>query len=166
VGKLNPEHVSALYEMVNASPYFRLMSMRVREVSDGYARIEVDLDEKHLNLFGIVHGGVYASLIDSAAWLAVYSDLPEDAGLTTLDIKVDNLSSVKAGHLVVEGKRIKAGRSTCLAEASVVDAHGKYLAHGTSKLMVLSSRQSFAHAVATMGYAPLPPKFVDDNQES
>lgn len=149
--------------MINRGPYFRLLSMEVRELKEGYARVEVDLEDKHLNPFGGVHGGVYASLIDTAAYWSVYCDVAEDAGLTSLDVKVDNLGSVTSGHLVVEGSRIKAGRSTCLAEARIIDAQGRCLAHGTSKLMVLSGRQSIAHAIAAMGSPSLPPKFLTED---
>jgi acyl-coenzyme A thioesterase PaaI-like protein len=64
--------------------------------------------------------------------LGGYCDIEENAGLISLDVKVDNLASVKEGHLVVEGKRIKAGKSICIADAAIIDSEGKYLAHGTS----------------------------------
>jgi hypothetical protein len=61
---------------------------------------------------------------------------------------------------VVEGKRIKAGKSICIADAAIIDSKGKYLAHGTSKQMVIPGLQTIAQAVSAMGYKPLPPKFI------
>jgi len=55
---------------------------------------------------------------------------------------------------------IKVGRSICLAEATVKDADGKLLAHGTSKLMILEETQSVNQALKVMGYKALPPKFL------
>ncbi|NPV93039.1 MAG: PaaI family thioesterase [Firmicutes bacterium] len=159
--RLNPEHIKAVIELINQGPYFRLLSMEVKELDIGYARVEVDMEDKHLNPFGGIHGGVYSSLIDTAAYWAVYCEVEENAGLISLDLKVDNLSPVKDGRLVVEGRRIKAGRSVCLAEASVVDSHGRRLAHGTSKQMVTPGLQTINQAVEAMGYKPLPPKFID-----
>ncbi|MEG6522341.1 PaaI family thioesterase [Desulfotomaculum sp. 1211_IL3151] len=158
--KLNPEHIKAVIDLCNQGPYFRLLSMEVRELGKGYCRVEVSLQDKHLNPFGGIHGGVYSSLIDTAAYWAVYCDVEENAGLISLDIKVDNLAPIKEGHLVVEGKRIKAGRSICLAEAVIVDSQGKRLAHGTSKQMVTPGLQTIEQAVLAMGYKPLPPKFI------
>ena len=158
---LNPEHIKALIELANQGPYIRLLSMEVKELSVGCARVEVELQDKHLNPFGAIHGGVYASLIDTAAYWAVYCDIEEDAGLISLDLKIDNLSPGKSGRLVVEGRRIKAGRSVCLAEAAVVDSDGKCLAHGTSKQMVTHGLQTVNQAVLAMGYKPLPPKFIE-----
>ena len=134
--------------------------MKVSEIGKGFAKVEMDIENKHLNPFGGVHGGVYSSLIDTAAYWAVYCDVEEDAGLISLDVKVDNLAPVKEGRLVVEGKRIKAGKSICIAAAAVIDSEGKYLAHGTSKQMVIPGLQTIAQAVSAMGYKPLPPKFI------
>ena len=158
---LNPDHIKAVLDLINQGPYFRLLSMKVCEMGTGFARVEMNIENKHLNPFGGTHGGVYSSLIDTAAYWAVYCDIEEDAGLISLDVKVDNLAPVKEGHLVVEGKRIKAGKSICIAEAAIVDSRGKYLAHGTSKQMIIPGLQTIAQAVSAMGHKPLPPKFIN-----
>lgn len=160
--KLNQEHIKAVIDLINQGPYFKLLSMVVCELGEGFSRVEVDLENKHLNPFGGIHGGVYSSLIDTAAYWAVYCEVEEDAGLISLDLKVDNLAPVKEGHLVVEGKRIKTGRSVCLAEATIIDRQGRYLAHGTSKQMVIPGLQTISQAVAAMGYREPPPKFIDE----
>ena len=61
---------------------------------------------------------------------------------------------------MVEGKRIKAGKSICIADAAIIDSEGKYLAHGTSRQMVIPGLQAIIQAVSAMGYKPLPPKFI------
>ena len=157
---VNPDHIKAVIDLINKGPYFQLLSMKVSAMGEGFAKIETDVQKKHLNPFGGVHGGVYSSLIDTATYWAVYCDIAENAGLISLDVKVDNLAPVKDGHLVVEGKRIKAGRSVCIAEATIIDGRGKYLAYGTSKQMVLPGKQTIAQAVAVMGFKPLPVKFI------
>lgn len=134
--------------------------MRVRDIGKGFATVEMDVRNKHLNPFGGVHGGVYSSLIDTATYWAVYGDVDEDAGLISLDVNVDHLAPVKEGSLVVEGKRLKAGKRICMAEAVITDGSGKTLAHGTSKQMVLPGLQTIAQAASAMGYKTLPPKFV------
>ncbi|MRR15622.1 MAG: PaaI family thioesterase [Deltaproteobacteria bacterium] len=157
---LNPDHISAVLDLINEGPYFRLLSMNVTAMGKGYATVEMDIAERHLNPFGGIHGGVYSSLIDTAAYWAVYCDVEEDDGLISLDVKVDNLAPVKEGHLIVHGKRIKAGRNICIAEAEIRDGQGRYLAHGTSKQIVRPGLQTMAQAVAAMGHDPLPPKFM------
>ena len=158
--KLNPDHVREVLHLINHGPYFRLLSMRVRDIGKGFATVEMNVRNKHLNPFGGVHGGVYSSLIDTATYWAVYGDIDEDAGLISLDVSVDHLAPVKEGSLVVEGKRLKAGKRICMAEAVITDGSGKTLAHGTSKQMVLPGLQTIAQAASAMGYKTLPPKFV------
>ncbi len=157
--ELNQEHIKAILPLINQGPYFKLLSMEVCELRSGFCRVEVTLNKNHLNPFGGVHGGVYASIIDTAAYWAVYCELEENAGLISIDLKVDNLAAVKEGKLVVEGKQIKIGRNICLSEATVMDTNGKILAYGTSKQMITQGKQSINQAISAMGYHSLPPKF-------
>lgn len=156
--ELNQEHIKKIIDFVNKGPFFQLLSIRICELRMGYSRLEIDLDTKHMNSFGGLHGGVYASLIDSAAYWAIYCDLDENAGLISIDLKVDNLSTVKEGTLIVEGKRIKVGKTICLSEATVMDINGKYLAHGTSKQLVTHNLQSINKTILES----IPPKFIKE----
>ena len=159
--QINPDHISALMDMINHGPYFELLSMKVCELGIGYSRVELDLQRKHRNPFGVIHGGVYSSIIDTAAYWATYCELDENIGFTSIDLSVNILSMISEGKIKAEGKTIKIGRSICLAEGSVKDMDGRLLAHGASKLMILSEKQSIEHAVISMNRQPLPPKFID-----
>ncbi|MBI4800105.1 MAG: PaaI family thioesterase [Desulfarculus sp.] len=157
---LNPQHVRAVIELINQSPFFRHLSMPVKDIGPGYSLVELDIGRQHLNPFGGLHGGVYASAIDTAAYWAVYCELAEDLGLITLDLKVDYLAPVRAGKMVIKGRRIKIGKTICLAEAIAMDQNDKWLAHGVSKMMVTPGLQTVTDALAFMGQAQLPPKFL------
>ncbi|MDY6792789.1 MAG: hypothetical protein SWH54_16115 [Thermodesulfobacteriota bacterium] len=61
--KLNPDHVKAIAEIVNSSPYFSLLSMKIRSIHRGKSDLEVKVQQKHLQPYGMVHGGVCASPI-------------------------------------------------------------------------------------------------------
>ena len=159
--KINPEHINALLNMINRSSYYMLLSMRVCNIDVGYSKVVLDLKKDHINPFGTVHGGVYASIIDTAAYWAAYCELDEDAGFTTIDLTVNNLSMAKDNVIIAEGKSIKIGKSTCLTEATAKDNSGKLLAHGTSKLMVLQGKQSISHAIEAMEHCALPLKFIE-----
>ncbi|MEE9912772.1 MAG: PaaI family thioesterase [Deltaproteobacteria bacterium] len=161
---LNPDHIKAVLGLINQSPYFLLLSMKVTAIWEGFATMEMDIAGRHLNPFGGIHGGVYASLIDTAVYWAVYGDIGENDGLISLDLKVDHLAQVKEGHLAVEGKRIRTEKNICIAEAAVIDSGGKYLAYGTSRQMVKHGLQTMAQVLAVTGHEPLPPKFIR-NQE-
>jgi uncharacterized protein (TIGR00369 family) len=159
--ELNPRHVEAVINAINQGPYFRHLSMPVTEIGTGYAIVELDIGNEHLNPFGGLHGGVYASAIDTAAYWAVYCELDEGAGLISVDLKVDYLAPVNAGKMVVRGRRIKMGKTMCLAEATAFDQHDKWLAHGISKMMVTQGLQTIKDAFDFVGDKDLPPKFIE-----
>ena len=86
---INPAHTAALMSVLDRRPYFALLGMRFRAMDPGYCRIDAAfIPEIHGNAFGAVHGGVYASLIDSAAYWALYCQMPEEQGYTSLDLNV------------------------------------------------------------------------------
>ena len=158
--RINPEHISALISTLNRGPFFKHLDMKFCELGIAYSRVELDIQKKHCNPFGSVHGGVYASLIDSAAYMAIYCEQDENTGYTTLDLSINNLAMVRDGKLIAEGKTIKIGHSICLAEVNVKNDQGKLLAYGVSKLMILSGQQAGSNCVDLLGNKPLPPKFI------
>jgi len=153
--EFNPEHIQAIAATVNNCPYFKLLSIELVSLGWGESHLELDIQKKHLQPYGLVHGGVCASIIDAAAFWAAYAGFEEVVGLTTVEIKVNYLSPISEGPLIARGKCIKTGRTICLADASVHDEKGRLVAHGTSTLMVLES-------MTLEGQKALPPKFKED----
>lgn len=138
MNRLNPEWVEAIQKVVNPCPYFALQSMEIAELTPGGSRLEIVLEHKHLQPFGIVHGGVFSSLIDAAGFWALFADAPEGVGMTTVEMKLNYLApSAGNGRLIGLGRALKLGRTLGLAEARVEDEAGRLLAHGTVTLMVL-----------------------------
>lgn len=153
--KPNPEYIKRVNEIVNICPYFDLLSMRLVDVGIGYSSLEIELARKHLQPFGVVHGGVFASIIDAAAFWAVYYGIADqDAGVTTVDLKLNYLAPIASGKLIASGRQIKVGRTLGYAEARVADQQGKVLAHGTSTVIILPGK-------AIEADPPLPPKFIE-----
>ena len=154
IKRINPEHVKAIAQTVNSCPYFTLLSMELKSLDFGQSRLEVEVQKKHLQPYGIVHGGVCASIMDAAVYWAVYAGMERTVGLTTIEIKLNYLSPVSRGRLIARGRGIKTGKTICLGEASIEDETGELVGHGTSTLMVLDS-------LKIDGHDRLPPKFLD-----
>lgn len=153
--KINAEYVERVSSITNQCPYFKLLSMRILELEVGRSLLEIDLQEKHLQPFGIVHGGVFASIIDAASFWAAYTEVGDDAGMTTVDLKLNYLAPAETGKLIARGRCIKLGKTLGLAEAKVTNERGKLLAQGTSTLMVIAGFDM-------KSTAPHPSKFVED----
>lgn len=148
--ELNPKYKEGVAKVVNKSPYFSLLSMEIKDLKWGTSFLEVQLEEKHLQPFGNVHGGVMASVIDAATFWATFPQVENGLGLTTVEIKVNYLAPVQKGKLKAEGRCIKMGKTLALGEALVKDQEGKLIAHGTSTMMVLPG-------LTVEGYQELPP---------
>ena len=151
---INPEYIERVNQLVNRCPYFDLLSMKIQEVGARFSVLEIDLATKHLQPFGFVHGGVFASIIDAAAfWSLFYEIEDQETGVTTVDLKLNYLAPAVSGKLVAKGRQIKLGKTLGYAEAEVTDVNGKILAHGTSTVILLPGQGLTADP-------PLPPKFI------
>ena len=120
-------------------PIASLMSFDIVELREGYAVFAVEPAEYHYNPIGVVHGGLAATLLDSAMGCAIHSTLPAGAGYTTLEIKVNFVRAMTAetGRVRAEAKIIHVGGRTATAEGRVIDEAGKLYAHGTTTCLIL-----------------------------
>ena len=86
---------------------------------------------------GTVHGGVLATLADSATGLAYRTVLEPGMTFTTIQLSLTYLTAGRAGRLVARGRVVKRGRRTGYAEADVVDGEDRLLARATALLAVM-----------------------------
>ena len=100
--RLNPAYIEAAARQVNSNPYFTLLSMSINDIGPGISRLKVAVQRKHLQNFGIVHGGVYSSLVDAASFWAVYALLEEGMGMTTVELKLNFLAPSSGGSLIAD----------------------------------------------------------------
>ncbi|MEW5910028.1 MAG: PaaI family thioesterase [Thermodesulfobacteriota bacterium] len=136
----NPEYIEELVRIVNQSPYPVHMHMRLKSIGLDTATIELKAGGCHLQPYGILHGGVIATLIDTATFWSVYMRIPENDGLVNIDLKLNYLTPVKDGMLRAEGTAIRSGRSISYAESKVLNEKEELVAHGTSTLLTLPGK--------------------------
>jgi uncharacterized protein (TIGR00369 family) len=119
-------------------PITRTLGMSVVSVDPGRVVFELTPAEFHYNPIGSVHGGVAATLCDSACACAVHSMLPAGTFYTSQDLSIKFLRPVTAstGTLRCEGTVIHLGSRTALAQASLTDGQGKLHAHATSSCLI------------------------------
>ncbi|MCT9006097.1 PaaI family thioesterase [Streptomyces sp. NPDC054766] len=121
-----------------APPISATLGMTLEEVERGRVVFALVPGEEHYNPIGSVHGGVYATLLDSAAGCAVQSVLPRGTGYTSLDLNVKFLRpiTVDTGEVRAVGTVLSSGRRTALAQAELFDAADRLLAHTTSSCLL------------------------------
>jgi len=136
----NPAYIIELIKVVNRSPFPVHLPFKLASIELDRAQIKLDVADCHLQPFGMVHGGVIATLIDTATFWAAFLRLPEEHGLVNIDLKLNYLRPINDGTIIAAGYCLKTGRTLSYAEASVTDNQGTLLAHGTSTLMVMPGK--------------------------
>lgn len=122
---------SALEELINRGencPFYRLLGMKVEEVRENYARLSIKIDRKHIQFLETVHGGVIASLADSAAAWAIYGSDDLTGIPVTVEMKINFLKAVKSGKLVAEARNIHGGSRIFVSDVDVKDGEGNLVA--------------------------------------
>jgi len=106
---------------------------------EGRAAFRLTPQEFHYNPLGTVHGGVFATMLDSACGCAVHTLLPAGVRYTSLDLSVKYLRpvTVGTGPITAEARVVHLGRRTALAEGQITDAAGKVYVTATSSCLVM-----------------------------
>ena len=107
----------------------------------GWARFTFTPAEHHYNPIGSVHGGVAATLLDSALGCALHTTLEKGVGYTTVDLRVSFVRPMTAatGPVRCEGRVIHVGSRVGSAEGRITDADERLLAHATATLLIIRS---------------------------
>ena len=101
--------------------------MRLAELGDGWARGELQLEERHRNPMGIVHGGVYCTMMDQVAGTAACT---RGSICRTVNCEVRFLAPAQGGHLTSHAEAVRMGRSIAVIRAWVEDTEGTVWAEG------------------------------------
>jgi uncharacterized protein (TIGR00369 family) len=122
-----------------APPIAELVGFDLVEVGEGHASFALDPAERHYNPLGTVHGGIAATLLDSAMGCAVHTTLGEGESYTTLELKVNFVRAITeaTGRVVASGSVIHRGGRVATAEARLADEDGRLLAHATSTCLIM-----------------------------
>ena len=124
-------------------PIATTLGFTVEAVEEGRVVFGMQPAEYHFNPIGSVHGGVYATLLDSAMGCAVHTTLPVGSRYTSLDISVKFLRALGAdsGPVRCEGVVVHRGGRTALAEGRLLDGDGRLCAHATSTCMLFRAER-------------------------
>jgi uncharacterized protein (TIGR00369 family) len=120
-------------------PISSTVGMDVESVEEGVVVFTLDPALYQYNPIGSVHGGIYATVLDSACGCAVHSTLPAGTGYTSIDLSVKFLRRIDAdtGRVRCTGRVVHAGGRTALARAELTDGRGRLMAEATSSCLIL-----------------------------
>jgi uncharacterized protein (TIGR00369 family) len=144
LGKTGMEQMQAM--MAGLMPYPHIsdtMDFALVEIGLGTATFQGTPQLKHYNPLGSVHGGWYATLLDSAVGCAVHTMMPVGRAYTTAELSVNivRAASHTTGPLRATGTVLHCGRQLATAEGRIVDAQGKLYAHATTTCLVFEMKR-------------------------
>jgi uncharacterized protein (TIGR00369 family) len=125
-------------------PIARLLGFVVKSIEPGRAVFEMEVDERHHNPMGTLHGGVYCDLADAAMGYAYAATLGEGETFTTVELKINFFRPVRRGKLTAEARIVRAGANLGYVECDVKDDEGKLVARAASTCMKLREARAAA----------------------
>ncbi len=119
-------------------PIAKTLDFTLVEAGDGHAIFQGTPGPAHLNPMGTVHGGWYATLLDSALGCAVHTKMPAGRGYTTAELGVNLVKAIplKVQRVRAEGRVLHSGRQLATAEAKLYGPDGTLYAHATTTCLV------------------------------
>src|SRR5271167_1246851 len=87
----------------------------------GKVALRMRVNENHLQVHGVVHGGVLAALADTAGGLASYMSCPLGTRVATVEMKINYLEGVERGTLTADAEVVRIGRHLAVVDCDVTD---------------------------------------------
>ncbi len=128
-----PAHYRALESLYRHAPINGLFGSRI-EISEGFARIEFEVEDRFFHAAGAAHGTLYFKMMDDAAFYACNS-LVTDRFLLTTAFNLNFTRPLKAGPVAAEGRWASGRRRVFVAEARLIDSTGEEAGRGTGTFM-------------------------------
>lgn len=129
-----------LRDRVARSAFHSWMGMELVEATPGRVEVALEAEGHHLNLQGLLHGGVIATLADTATGLAVRSMVPAGRRHVTIQLDVHYLLPGRPGRITAVGTTVRVGSQIAYAEADVRDGADRLLARATATVAVMTDR--------------------------
>ena len=116
---------------------YKLIGMEVVEVRAGYARFRLPFREELTQPFGVMHGGAFAAVADSAVAIALWGLVGADKVFTTIEMKINFIGPVASGEVIAEGNIVHCGRRTAIGDVTLKDQDGRLVGKCLATYMIL-----------------------------
>ena len=127
----------ALRDHANQVPMYKLIGMEVVEVRAGYARFRLPFREELTQPMGVMHGGAFAAVADSAVAIALWGLVGADKAFTTIEMKINFIAPVASGEVIAEGHIVHCGRRTAIGDVTLRDQDGRLVGKCLATYMIL-----------------------------
>ena len=107
----------------------KILGMQITRFEDGNCTVELTVGVQHLNMAGVAHGGVHATLLDTSMGGTLVSIIEEEEWCATAQLDISYLNAVKEGaSLIATSKVVRRGRHIAHVEGMLDTADGTRVA--------------------------------------
>jgi acyl-CoA thioesterase len=124
-------------QLAREMPFYNHLGMHLTRLGTGRAEIRINVTRRLTQDAGVAHGGVAATLIDSAVGLALYTMLDAEEFITTVELKVNFTAPAQLGLLKASGQIIHKGKRIAVGEAEVKDQKKRLIAKGLVTYIIM-----------------------------
>jgi uncharacterized protein (TIGR00369 family) len=135
---VDDDQLDAIAERVGGSAFHRWAGLEVLRVAPGEVDVALQVTDHHLNLIGLLHGGMVAVVADTAMGLAMRTLVPPGRSHVTVQLNVHYLAPARGGRVVGQGRVVKSGMRMGVAEARVTGGDSKLLATASATFFLVS----------------------------
>jgi uncharacterized protein (TIGR00369 family) len=122
------EELAQVAQALNQSPFYRYLGMRIVKIGEGFSEVHIDLSPEFKNIWGTIHGGVAASLLDTTCGSSLYSALEKNEGAVTIDLRVNFIAGGKVGKMIGKGQFVHRTRTLAWSQADAFNSEGHLIA--------------------------------------
>lgn len=121
------------------STFWGLLGCEFEELTDKQITVSLDIKPHHLNLIGILHGGVHATMMDSAMGLMAMIARPRESVVTT-NLNLHYVAPTGQGRIIVTAELVHMSRKLVNTQAYARTGDGELLAFGTGTFRVIEPK--------------------------
>ncbi len=126
----------ALRRSIEAAPIYQLLQISLDRIDDGFASFRMPYRRELNQVNSVVHGGVIATLADTAVAFALMSLTQRGENVATVEFKINFLAAVTRGEMIAEARVVHKGKRLALADMEVKDETGRLVAKGSATYVI------------------------------
>ena len=120
------------------NPFAELLHLPPVVFVDDVARMELVVEETHLRPGGVVHGGMFATILDTVAGYAAYAAAPSGSDILTIQLNMNMMATARLGErLIATAKAVHSGRRTAVVTGELRSQDGKLLVTGSGTFYIV-----------------------------
>jgi len=108
-----------LARRLRATNAAKMFGFSLEAAEPGRAVVKMQVHRRHIQVHGVVHGGILAALADTAGALGIYLQVPRGTRLATIEMKINYLEPVAKGTLLAEGRLLRLGKNFAVSECDI-----------------------------------------------